>query len=321
MTKRKMRRAKDKVKEKEYEEELEKFRLQLAEYGLRILEVGGDGNCLFRAIGDQLEGNQGAHKKYRQDAIEYMLQNREDFEPFVEDDETFDDYIQEIEKDGEWGGNLELQALAMKYQFNAIVHQFNAPVFALANFDPNYVRTIHLSYHMGEHYNSVRLWDDENDFEPPVPIPLDLQKDPNRLIVYNEEKKAKEQTKKHKGRFQSDNKLIMKHKRYSQNPNIDGNKPNDLQDSFQESIDTESMPESRRMHSSKFPKADSDLLNDKMDQLNISNEEEHKEVIEEEKKGSTSNCPSIQEITVNLKAGRIYTSAGEWIKPPNKNKK
>ena len=120
-----------------------------------------------------------------------MIQNRNDFEPFIEDDIPFDDYISEIEKDGEWGGNLELQALSMVYQFNAIVHQLDAPIFALANFDPNVVRTIHLTYHMGEHYNSVRQLDDDNKFEPPIPIPLDIKKDPERLAKYKEEKEKK----------------------------------------------------------------------------------------------------------------------------------
>jgi len=28
---------------------------------------------------------------------------------FIEDDQTFDDYIKEMKSNGEWGGNLELQ--------------------------------------------------------------------------------------------------------------------------------------------------------------------------------------------------------------------
>mmetsp|Transcript_16329 Transcript_16329/g.16053 ORF Transcript_16329/g.16053 Transcript_16329/m.16053 type:complete len:175 (-) Transcript_16329:547-1071(-) len=120
-----------------------------------------------------------------------MVMNKDDFAPFIEDDQTFDDYIDTISEDGEWGGNLELQALSMKYQFNAIVHQLDAPVFALANFDPKAVRTIHLTYHLGEHYNSVRLIDDYSTNEVPMDIPLNLQKDPERLAQHREEEEAK----------------------------------------------------------------------------------------------------------------------------------
>ena len=81
-----------------------KFKLQLAQYGLRLKEVGGDGNCLFRAIADQLEGNEKLHKKYRDQAVEILESNKEAYAPFIEDDETIDDYIKDMMKDGNWGG-------------------------------------------------------------------------------------------------------------------------------------------------------------------------------------------------------------------------
>ena len=48
-------------------------------------------NCLFRALGDQLEGHSRNHYKHRQDVVNYMIDHRKDFEPFVEDDMTFDE--------------------------------------------------------------------------------------------------------------------------------------------------------------------------------------------------------------------------------------
>ena len=47
-------------------------------------------NCLFRALGDQLEGHGRNHYKHRHDVVNYMVEHREDFEPFVEDDVPFD---------------------------------------------------------------------------------------------------------------------------------------------------------------------------------------------------------------------------------------
>ena len=59
-------------------------------YGLKVVEMGGDGNCLFRTLADQLEGNEKLHRKYRQDAIDYIEDNKDSFAPFIEDDETID---------------------------------------------------------------------------------------------------------------------------------------------------------------------------------------------------------------------------------------
>jgi hypothetical protein len=56
--------------------------------------------------------------------------------------------------DATWGGNLELQAASMCYNCNIVVHQLNMPKFELANHNEK-AKTIHLSYHDGEHYNSV----------------------------------------------------------------------------------------------------------------------------------------------------------------------
>lgn len=49
-----------------------------------------DSNCLFRALGDQLEGHSRNHLKHRQETVDYMIRQREDFEPFVEDDIPFE---------------------------------------------------------------------------------------------------------------------------------------------------------------------------------------------------------------------------------------
>jgi len=59
---------------------------------------------LFRSIAYQLEGNEKLHRKYREAAVDYMTLNKDDFAPFIEDDETIDQYLDDIAKDGEWGG-------------------------------------------------------------------------------------------------------------------------------------------------------------------------------------------------------------------------
>jgi len=57
----------------------------------------------------------------------YIRLNKDDFIPFIEDDETIDQYCQDMEKDGIWGDQLEMNALANAYKFNMIVHQVDHP--------------------------------------------------------------------------------------------------------------------------------------------------------------------------------------------------
>lgn len=47
-------------------------------------------NCLFRALADQLDGHPRNHLNYRRAVVQYMRDNRADFEPFVEDDIPFE---------------------------------------------------------------------------------------------------------------------------------------------------------------------------------------------------------------------------------------
>lgn len=100
-------------------EEFVSFSNQLQALGLKLREVPGDGyvwasvtgwlwwsyavpyrvkllfltlsrrNCLFRALGDQLEGHSRGHLHLRQETVQYMMTHRQDFEPFVEDDVPF----------------------------------------------------------------------------------------------------------------------------------------------------------------------------------------------------------------------------------------
>jgi len=95
-----------------------------------------------------------------------MVKNRENFEPFIEDDQKFDDYIKDLTKDGEWGGNLEIQALAMRFNINFFIHIYNHPLYIVKNFSQP-LKNIHLSYHDGNHYNSVRLLNDVAEDIPP----------------------------------------------------------------------------------------------------------------------------------------------------------
>ncbi|CAI9110196.1 OLC1v1010176C2 [Oldenlandia corymbosa var. corymbosa] len=140
--------------------DISEFRKQLDGLGLKIIQVTADGNCFFRALGDQLEGDEEQHQKYRNMVVKYIMENREIFEPFIEDEVPFDDYCQSMEKDGTWAGHMELQAASLVTRCNICIHRHDFPRWYIRNFDSREVRMIHLSYHDGEHYNSVRSKDD-----------------------------------------------------------------------------------------------------------------------------------------------------------------
>lgn len=79
------------------------FKEQAAKYGLTIKEIHGDGNCMFRAISDLMFGTEGKHREVRQEACDYIEANKEYFQFFIEDDETFEEYVEDMRKDHIWG--------------------------------------------------------------------------------------------------------------------------------------------------------------------------------------------------------------------------
>jgi len=90
-----------------------------------------------------------------------MKQNPDDFAGFVIG--SFDDHLREMSCDKTWGGHLELMALSRALGANITVHQLHSPRYDIlastsaTGATPNKVTpTLHVSYHNGEHYNSVR---------------------------------------------------------------------------------------------------------------------------------------------------------------------
>ena len=49
-------------------------------------------NCLFRALADQLDGIDDGHLRYRRTIVKYLADHRKEFEPFVEDNRSFDEH-------------------------------------------------------------------------------------------------------------------------------------------------------------------------------------------------------------------------------------
>ena len=140
---------------REQDEIDEKFKKHLETLGFFIREVGGDGNCLFRAVCEQIEGNENNYAEYREKCINYMKENKDTFQPFIEDDEPIDKYIERMSKNSEWGGNLEIYALSMLLEANFYIYIYEHPMYIVKNFEKP-KRNVLLTYHDGKHYNSLR---------------------------------------------------------------------------------------------------------------------------------------------------------------------
>lgn len=144
-------------------EEFVSFSNQLKALGLKLREVPGDGNCLFRALADQLEGHSRGHLNLRQETVQYMLSHRQDFEPFVEDDVPFAQHLSNLAQPGTFAGNDAIVAFARSQQLKVVIHQLNAPLWEINGSDKPLCRELHIAYRYGDHYDSVRHIGDNSE--------------------------------------------------------------------------------------------------------------------------------------------------------------
>lgn len=93
-----------------------------------------------------------------------MKANEDHFKFFIEDDQTFEDYLEEMLKDSTWGGNLEIyvnprliKALSMRFNINFFIHIYDHPMYIVKNHESP-LKDIHLSYHDGVIIECVNLF-------------------------------------------------------------------------------------------------------------------------------------------------------------------
>lgn len=161
----------------EDDENFPSFRNQLVKIGLELRDIPGDGNCLFRALGDQYEGHVRNHFRHRQDVVKYMMEHKDDFEPFLAEDTTFDKHVQNLQRLGTYAGNDAIVAFARLHQVNIVIHQLNSPYLLIQgpSMPSSTTRQLHLAYHNGDHYSSVRKLNDNT--ESPTNIRLKIGND------------------------------------------------------------------------------------------------------------------------------------------------
>lgn len=85
---------------------------QLHALGLYAAHTIGDGNCLFRALSDQLYGTPNYHLKLRDEICDWIASRKDRYAPFVDDERGLDVHLRCMRTPGTYGGHLELSAFA-----------------------------------------------------------------------------------------------------------------------------------------------------------------------------------------------------------------
>ncbi|OAX82904.1 hypothetical protein ACJ72_02746 [Emergomyces africanus] len=149
--------------------------------GLKEKEIRPDGHCLYAAVASQL-GDQGISLKpslattessgaklgssaagylaVRDVTARFITDHADDFAPFIE--EPLSEYVRKIRDTAEWGGQLELQAIAQAYGVHVNVVQGDGRIekFEPQNSNKEASKPIWLAYYrhtygLGEHYNAL----------------------------------------------------------------------------------------------------------------------------------------------------------------------
>ncbi|KAM5445358.1 OTU protein [Microsporum audouinii] len=146
---------------------------------LKEKDIAPDGHCLYSAVAWQLTENDislrpeqpkamsidsvppSGHKIVRATTADFILSNADDFAPFLE--EPIEEYAQKIKSTAEWGGQLELQAIARAYKVRINVVQGDGRIEKFqpdGKGDESRYKDIWLAYYrhtygLGEHYNAL----------------------------------------------------------------------------------------------------------------------------------------------------------------------
>lgn len=159
---------------------------RIAQYKLQEHKVQGDGNCLFRALADQLWGDERRHATARQ-AVHWQLATRPDLYSahVANEDEPYAVYCRRMAQPGQWGDHLALQAAADAFSARVVVltsfrgaapflevtprsdaspswaaqasagHSTSSSSSSSSSGGSGAARVLYISYHDGAHYNSL----------------------------------------------------------------------------------------------------------------------------------------------------------------------
>jgi len=154
-------------------QEITNMRNRFDKLGFSELSIRPDGHCMFSAVArlipdassHQLKGEIDGLLSYqavRAKAARFISEHPTDFEPFLE--EPIDQYTNKIQNTAEWGGQLELQAIARAYGIDINVLQADGRIEKIesgsgSETDPIWLTYYRHSFGLGEHYNALKKRD------------------------------------------------------------------------------------------------------------------------------------------------------------------
>lgn len=145
------------LSEAEWVEKDLRFERIMRRKGYLIKKMGEDGACLFRAVADQLYGDQEMHQCVRAQCMDYIVANADYYSQYVT--ESFEDYVSRKRTPQVHGNHLEIQALSEMYSRPIHIYCYSAEpinIFQqLHRTDNELTIPIRLCYHRGVHYNSL----------------------------------------------------------------------------------------------------------------------------------------------------------------------
>ena len=132
-----------------------KLEQRLRAFGVTEKKIKGDGNCQFRSISDQLFGTPERYEEVRKMVVDQLRTKREEYEAFVPDD--YEDYVNNMAMDGEWGDHLTLKAASDVYGRRMCILSSYEKNFLIeiTPLEVKHPRVLWLSFWAEVHYNSI----------------------------------------------------------------------------------------------------------------------------------------------------------------------
>ncbi|XP_011332572.1 OTU domain-containing protein 5-A isoform X3 [Ooceraea biroi] len=138
----------------EWQERDRWFEKRMRKKGFIIKKMGEDGACLFRAVADQVYGDQEMHGIVRKHCMDYIASNQEFFSHFVAED--FSTYVDRKRQEYVHGNHIEMQAMSEMYNRSIQLYCYSTePINIFHTMVESDNEPIRLSYQRGSHYNSI----------------------------------------------------------------------------------------------------------------------------------------------------------------------
>jgi len=142
----------------------------------KLIDVAGDGNCLFRAVAVQLFGDETRHAELRANAVAHLREHPELLAAHPPEGEMPDVYLERMEKADTWAEGPIIEALALHYNLHLSITDIRRSATGEYELHPLHInegeahQTVGLVRHAGhaglEHYLSLDLTDEATLIHP-----------------------------------------------------------------------------------------------------------------------------------------------------------